>query len=69
MRHVEETMSMHKHTTTDPAGPGKKKAVSPQAGAKSEEDCRCKEVSEMSPRELLRTMFNDLAFWKKDKRD
>lgn len=33
------------------------------------DNCRCKEVSEMSPRELLRTMMNDLAFWKKGKKE
>jgi len=31
----------------------------------SHDDCRCKEVSEMNPRELLRLMMSDLAFWKK----
>ncbi len=31
------------------------------------EACRCKETSSMKPRELLRLMFTDLAFWKKIK--
>jgi hypothetical protein len=30
--------------------------------------CRCKEASEMTPRELLRLMFSDLTFWKKEKK-
>ncbi len=31
-------------------------------------ECRCKETSRMSPRELLRLMIDDLAFWKKNKK-
>ena len=31
------------------------------------DNCRCKEVSTLSPGELLRVMLNDLAFWKKVK--
>lgn len=61
MQHGEENMGTHKHKTADPDGPGKEK--------KSEEECRCKEVSEMSPRQLLRTMLNDLSFWKKEKKE
>ncbi len=30
--------------------------------------CRCKETSQMTPRELLRVMISDLAFWKKEKK-
>jgi hypothetical protein len=38
------------------------------AGTKTEENsCRCKETAEMTPRELLRRMINDLVFWKKEK--
>jgi hypothetical protein len=33
-----------------------------------ESNCRCKETAEMTPRELLRRMMNDLAFWKKEKK-
>lgn len=61
MQQVEEDMGTHKHKTGDASGLEKKR--------KSEEDCRCKEVSEMSPRDLVRTMFNDLAFWKKEKKE
>ncbi len=31
-------------------------------------ECRCNETSRMSPRELLRLMIDDLAFWKKNKK-
>jgi hypothetical protein len=34
-----------------------------------DENCRCKETSQMSPQELLRLMMNDLAFWKKKKKE
>ncbi|MDA8100488.1 MAG: hypothetical protein M0042_12800 [Nitrospiraceae bacterium] len=44
-------------------------------GAKAEsahehdDTCRCKETSRMSPKELLKLMMNDLAFWKKEKKN
>jgi hypothetical protein len=31
------------------------------------DDCRCKEVSKKTPRELLKVMVGDLSFWKKKK--
>ena len=34
----------------------------------SGEDCRCKEVSKKTAPELLKIMFQDLAFWKKSLR-
>jgi len=34
----------------------------------SEETCRCKEASNMTPRQLLGLMISDLAFWKKIKK-
>jgi hypothetical protein len=37
----------------------------PRTGTGSEDACRCKEASRMSPRELLKLMVKDLAFWKK----
>lgn len=40
-------------------------AASPQAG---DDDCRCKEVAEMTPRQLFGLMMRDLAFWKKAKK-
>ena len=39
-----------------------------QAKAGKDDACRCKEVSKMTPRQLLGTMFSDLAFWKKSKK-
>ncbi len=55
--------------TVHPGGTGKeKKTAERQAGAGSDDTCRCKESSEMTPRELLRRMFSDLAFWKKAKK-
>jgi hypothetical protein len=32
------------------------------------EACRCKEASNMTPKELLGLMMSDLAFWKKEKK-
>ncbi len=46
-----------------------KKATENQAAAGSEETCRCKETSKMTPRELLRLMMSDLTFWKKAKKE
>ncbi len=31
----------------------------------SEEACRCKEAAGKTPFELLKTMFDDLSFWRK----
>ncbi len=54
----------------DPGGPGKeKKTAELRAGGREDEACRCKEASRMSPRQLLRLMVGDLAFWKKAKKD
>lgn len=30
-----------------------------------QDDCRCKEVSKKTPKELLRVMLSDFAFWKR----
>jgi len=36
-----------------------------KAASQAEDDvCRCKQTSEMTPRELLKLMMRDLAFWK-----
>ncbi len=40
----------------------------PQAGADND-ICRCKETSEMTPRELFKLMINDLSFWKRVKKE
>jgi hypothetical protein len=50
-------------------GPGKEnKDADEHEGAGHNDACRCKEASEMKPRELLRLMISDLAFWKKTKK-
>ena len=55
--------------TLAPGGPGnEKKGKDEHAHAGHDETCRCKETSEMKPRELLRLMISDLAFWKKTKK-
>jgi hypothetical protein len=54
--------------TDDAGGPGQeKKAAEGQAKAGTDDACRCKEASKMTPRELLGLMISDLAFWKKSK--
>jgi hypothetical protein len=56
--------------TVDSAAPGKeKKAAEDRARAGKDDDCRCKETSKMTPRELLGLMISDLAFWKKSKKE
>ena len=49
----------------DPGGPGK---TDKQVETVNNDSCRCKDASKMTPRELLRLMVNDLAFWKKAKK-
>ncbi len=39
-----------------------------QHGGRDDDPCRCKQVSVMTPRQLLGTMLKDLAFWKKEKK-
>jgi len=51
--------------TVEPGDPKKKDTrVEPV----NDDTCRCKDASGMTPRELLRLMVNDLAFWKKEKK-
>ncbi len=58
--------------TADKDGPGKEKKNGEHhtghQGEAGNDACRCKEVSKMTPRQLLGTMFSDLAFWKKSKK-
>ncbi len=55
--------------TVDPDGRGAgEKAEERQSGTGKDVTCRCKETSQMTPRELLRLMISDLAFWKKTKK-
>lgn len=53
-----------------PSSPGMEKKIAElQSKEEGKDDsCRCKEASEMTPRELLKLMMNDLAFWKKVKK-
>lgn len=34
---------------------------------KGDDACRCKEAAKMTPRQLLKLMMDDLAFWRKGK--
>jgi hypothetical protein len=66
---TQERMIMRYHKTIEPGVPGKENrtAGGPEGGTK-DDVCRCKEVSKMEPRQLLRLMISDLAFWKKRKK-
>ncbi len=62
-------MVMRYQKTVGPGDPGKEKKIAErQAEAGKDDACRCKEASEMTPRELLKLMMRDLAFWKKEKK-
>jgi len=63
-------MVTHHHEPVHPAGrqENEKKPANAQAESGKDDACRCKETSQMTPRELLKLMLNDLAFWKKNKR-
>ncbi|NTW59182.1 MAG: hypothetical protein HGB21_03810 [Nitrospirae bacterium] len=59
----------HQEAVHKAGGQGnEKKPAEAQAGAGKGDACRCKETSQMTPRELLKLMMNDLAFWKKEKK-
>jgi len=55
--------------TIDPGRPAETTIEDQHAAAHADDACRCKEVSEKTPGELLRMMFNDLAFWNKMKKE
>ena len=62
-------VTRHKETGHPADGQGNKmKPAKTQVGAGKDDACRCKETSQMTPRELLKLMLNDLAFWKKGKK-
>jgi hypothetical protein len=62
-------VTRHQEAVHPAGGQGKeKKPAEAQAGAGKDDACRCKETSQMTPRELLKLMMNDLAFWKKEKK-
>jgi hypothetical protein len=68
MQAEEQSMIIRYPKTADPGRPGKdEKAAVSLAGAGTDDACRCKEASEMSPGRLLKLMVSDLAFWKKRK--
>ncbi len=46
-------------------GPLKKNEAGKPAAQAEADDCRCKEMSKKTPRELLKAMIGDLSFWKK----
>ncbi len=55
---------IHNHASGGPGSGGK--GPGPAVPETVQDDsCRCKEVSTKTPRELLRLMIGDLAFWKK----
>jgi len=61
-------MAAEDQKTVHPVGPENEKTTGgPQAQAAGDL-CRCKETALMKPRQLLRLMIDDLAFWKKAKK-
>jgi hypothetical protein len=63
MRYGEQLMTDLTNKAPDPAEAAKDRE--PAVSAADDDPCRCKQVSVMTPRELLGTMLSDLAFWKK----
>jgi hypothetical protein len=62
-------VTRHQGTVHRAGGQGnEKKPAEAKVGAGKDDACRCKETSQMTPRELLKLMMNDLAFWKKEKK-
>jgi hypothetical protein len=53
---------------TDDRERAMKSAAAPRKEGEDDDPCRCKQVSVMTPRQLLGTMLRDLAFWKKGKK-
>ncbi|MHB8843637.1 MAG: hypothetical protein ACYC7L_02725 [Nitrospirota bacterium] len=52
----------------DSQAKGNDTAKHPGADHDHDDDCRCKETSAMTPRQLLELMMRDLAFWKRPKK-
>ena len=65
MIHGEQPMTIPMNKDAEPAGTGKDRK--PAASPADDDPCRCKQVSVMTPKQLLGTMLKDLAFWKKEK--
>jgi hypothetical protein len=64
----EREMVQRDEKNSEPDGPETgHEASAPQAGTAGADDCRCKKVAGMTPRQLLAQMLSDVAFWKKEK--
>lgn len=61
-------MSTHSHKTKGQGAVRQNETARPHAEAGHDDDCRCKETSVMTPRQLLKLMMRDLAFWKRPKK-
>jgi hypothetical protein len=64
-----DVMITRSQKTVGPDSPVKGNETAQQQGADNDDACRCKEASEMTPRQLLGLMMRDLAFWKKAKKE
>jgi len=54
---------------SSPQNTADRDATEKETGSQAENDvCRCKQASKMTPRELLKLMMSDLAFWKMKKK-
>jgi hypothetical protein len=63
------TMIVRYQKNVNPGVSGnEKKSGESQTGADNNA-CRCKETSEMTPRELFKLMIHDLSFWKRAKKE
>ena len=61
-------MAKQRQGTKGPGkGPVKKREAGKPAAQGEGEDCRCKEMSKKTPRELFKVAIDDLSFWKKKK--
>ena len=59
---MEKEKSIGNHRTVAPGDPGKERE---SRDPDTDDLCRCKEASKMTPGELLKLMIGDLTFWKK----
>ncbi len=60
----EKNMAVHDR---DSGRPDRRKN-GPAEKQPGDDACRCKETSDMTPRQLLSLMMRDLSFWKKTKK-
>jgi hypothetical protein len=62
-------MIMRYKKTIDQGIPSKENRTHEEPNRAAKDDvCRCKEVSDMEPRQLFKLMISDLAFWRKRKK-